>query len=326
MPIPQIILQPAGQVGAHYEATILNPVRLSRIAHHLPKKVLEQLSEIYPNDEFPVWGATPGSTGANLTKWNRIQAGDFVLFARAKIYISFATVTYKIRNANAARVLWGEDEHGSTWEYLFFLRDLQDIRIPYRELNRAAGYNKGYMLPGLNVLDAERSKRVAESLKLDRSHGPVELKRLEADLDLIGDLDRQEERRQRAEQRILRKYIFKGADHGKCAICGTEFPIGLLVAAHVKRRCECTDEEKRDIIGNIVPMCRFGCDELFERMYITVEKGGNIVPGSGRPMTTAVGEYMAGLVGLVCRQWNENRAPYFMWHRTKASAILTTPT
>lgn len=46
----------------------------------------------------------------------------------------------------------------------------------------------------------------------------------------------------------------------------------LLVAAHIKPRAKCSNQERRDW-ANIVPMCLLGCDALFERGRVAVVKG-----------------------------------------------------
>ena len=46
----------------------------------------------------------------------------------------------------------------------------------------------------------------------------------------------------------------------------------MVWCSHIKKRRHCTNEEQ--VNRNVVmPMCKFGCDELFERGYIYVEEG-----------------------------------------------------
>lgn len=76
----------------------------------------------------------------------------------------------------------------------------------------------------------------------------------------------------REEQKILRRYLLSGREQGPCFICGEEFPVKLLVAAHIKPRKKCSNLEKGNLC-NVVPMCLAGCDALFERGYIVVVRG-----------------------------------------------------
>ena len=70
----------------------------------------------------------------------------------------------------------------------------------------------------------------------------------------------------------LRKQLFQYKTTSKCAICNQDFNIGFLVCAHIKKRSKCTEDEMRNI-NNVVRMCKFGCDELFERGYVAVVDG-----------------------------------------------------
>lgn len=51
-----------------------------------------------------------------------------------------------------------------------------------------------------------------------------------------------------------------------------------------------------DVKANIVPMCKLGCDDLFERGYIAVLNGiVKVVPG--HYLTTPVAEYLKIIAG-----------------------------
>ena len=120
----------------------------------------------------------------------------------------------------------------------------------------------------------------------------------------------------RKEQALVRARVLGGAAIVPCGICENHYPIELLVAAHIKPRAECTSSEKRDIEGNVVPMCRFGCDELFERGIIWIE--GKHIRRSKVRFTNTVESYLGRIVGEQCPSWNAKRAKYFRWHASQA--------
>ena len=102
-----------------------------------------------------------------------------------------------------------------------------------------------------------------------------------------------------------------------CGICGRLFPMDLLVAAHIKRRSECSHEEKLDYRHNVMPMCKFGCDDLFERGYVTVEEG--VVRTLPRALASdTVREHVSQLDGRACLYWNTHSVVYFKWQRGHA--------
>jgi hypothetical protein len=130
--------------------------------------------------------------------------------------------------------------------------------------------------------------------------------------DVRRDLDAKREILTRKEQSILRRRFFRGKDIGTCGICARAFPVSLLVAGHIKRRALCTKKEKRDF-SNIMPVCKLGCDDLFERGYVTVQEG-RIVANMRLIRTNAVDRYVRSLVGRKCAYWSRASAPYFETH------------
>jgi len=145
-----------------------------------------------------------------------------------------------------------------------------------------------------------------------------EYESVQRELDALGDLDQRREGPVRREQSLLRRFLFGMSSEGHCCICGQMFPIQLLVAAHIKRRSECSRGEKRDYVNNTVAMCRFGCDELFERGYIVVDERGLIQRNTGTNVTAVVDEYLKKVADRPCNGWSIGRAAYFRWHSSHA--------
>jgi hypothetical protein len=116
----------------------------------------------------------------------------------------------------------------------------------------------------------------------------------------------------RTEQDILKKHLFGKKTISQCACCNKEFPITYLVSAHIKRRSNCTQTEKRDL--NIVfPMCKFGCDELFENGYIVV-KEGKFQSMNKTPTTKDIELFIEQIHGNTCSYFNSDTERYFNWH------------
>jgi hypothetical protein len=134
-------------------------------------------------------------------------------------------------------------------------------------------------------------------------------------LSRLGELDATRTAAVRLEQSILRSHLFGGKETGICALCGESFPISLLVAAHIKRRADSDDMEKRDR-DIVMPVCTFGCDELFERGYIVVING-RVADGPLIPQTDVVKRRVSFLRGKICSHWNERTAKYFASRRSE---------
>ena len=87
------------------------------------------------------------------------------------------------------------------------------------------------------------------------------------------------------------------------------------MAAHIKCRSNCSDVEKRDMT-NVMPMCKMGCDDLFEKGYVSVSDN-RIKRNSEKLTTSPVAAYIRALVGLQCKYWNKGNAQYFAWRQAQ---------
>ncbi len=132
-----------------------------------------------------------------------------------------------------------------------------------------------------------------------------------------GELDVRAQVKVRTEQRKLRRLLANERTIAPCALCGDEFPVDFLVAAHVKKRAACTDDERRNLRDIAMLACSFGCDILYEAGWVTVDETGCI-------RTVELGKLPAGslklrmqhLAGRRCGAHREASEPYFAWHRT----------
>ncbi len=121
----------------------------------------------------------------------------------------------------------------------------------------------------------------------------------------------------RREQDRLRDALAAGRRIAPCALCGDDYPIQFLIAAHVKRRATCTEAERRDLENVAMLACVFGCDALYERGWISVDSVGNICTADDiESLPSAVVDRIKLFQGRRCSSHNEGSEPYFAWHRT----------
>jgi hypothetical protein len=131
-----------------------------------------------------------------------------------------------------------------------------------------------------------------------------------------GALDRQYTALGRTEQSYLRHLLFGTGKQGKCSLCNRSLPVGLLVAAHVKRRSECTRRERLDAENIVVPMCVLGCDALYERGLIAVDQDGFIRSSIAKSCPT-LNVVLRRLKNRKCSSWGKARSEYFQWHLSR---------
>lgn len=315
-----VVTQPCASAASkqHFKDTIETPVVIQQHAAKLDPAVLRELLVLFPDGLVPMWGVTPGRRNVNVGKYARAQKGDAVVFAADNEFFAAGAIAFKLRNPGLARVLWGETEDGQTWEYMYALDDIRPVGVPYRTFGEAVGYLEGWVPQGFNVLDDDRSRRAMAAFGLHSDRQPAAVQPdefAEAVRRFDGEVDAAAVAQRRLEQDFIRSALMP-TSVGRCHLCGESFPREFLVAAHIKKRAVCSFEEKTDIPSIAMAACAFGCDDLFERGYLTVDADG-VVRGApdGLPEGTVARARVRELEGRRFGGEMGPRASYFQWHR-----------
>ena len=116
----------------------------------------------------------------------------------------------------------------------------------------------------------------------------------------------------RAEQRFLRDQQLRRWG-SSCSLCGRPFPEELIVAAHIKPRWACSENERMDTRNVSMLACLFGCDALFELGYVVIGDQGMIE--RGRRDSAQVEDRLRDIVGLRSPAYDDESHQYFAWHR-----------
>ena len=181
---------------------------------------------------------------------------------------TFIRTYYKLKthNKKLAEFLWDYNSNGETWENIYFLDEVRKHNIPYLDFNNAVGYKENYIIQGFGVLDEIKSEKVFEKFGLESSTYIESIdENTYSEIALtITKTEQEFTSKRRLEQGYLRKKLFKSRTSSICSCCGKKYPISMLWCSHIKKRSKCNDNEKRDY-NVVIPMCRFGCDELFEK-------------------------------------------------------------
>ena len=314
--MPLVILQPCGNQGAreHFRDTIENDVMIDEVSDLLSPDELAALQEIYPDGKMKVWGVTPGAKGQNAKKWERMNEGDVTLLSQSGGIFASAVTTYKTHNKELAVNLWKYDDNGQTWEYVYFLDEVKEQAIPYKTLNRAVGYKDTNVIQGFTVLSEEKSEVLLSAFDLEsEAYFPsMDIEEVYDEIQGEESLDTDAKGTGRKEQRKLQEIHVKKKKPRICAICGSELPANLLVAAHIKKRSKCSLDEKKDLPNVATAMCVLGCDALFEKGYIGVKEGR--VVSIKTPSTDNAQAHISMLLGTDCKDWKEGNEKYYDWH------------
>ena len=313
----KIILQPCSDNLAfqHFQETVKLGVDLSVIKPFLPLDFFAELEQVYSSGKCYVWGVEP-KDGLNAKKWQRIERGDIALFGKNKRVFAFGTVTAKTENIPLALNLWGDNGQGGTWEHIYFLDEIIFREIPNIELNKLLGYQLNSNIQGFNVLSKEKSQKAMNFLELGSDIYLEEVSEEEYNkaVDKLTKLEKTDKKYQairRLEQDHLKQSLFGKNTTGRCGICNRLYPISILVVAHIKKRSRCSEEERKNI-NVVMPLCKMGCDELFERGYIAVENG-IITDMNKKPISETMIYYISGINGNTCSYYKYSKA-FFEWH------------
>lgn len=66
-----------------------------------------------------------------------------------------------------------------------------------------------------------------------------------------------------------------------------------------------------------MPMCKFRCDDLFEKGYISVINGE--IKVNKKTVTDPLEIYLDSIKGLNCKYWSDATKIYFEWHNNHHS-------
>jgi hypothetical protein len=160
-----IVVQPTGNLG-HYEHTAECGLSRNVIDRFLQPSDREVLDRACGKNRMALWGFPLWKNGAGRTHWMKINPGDVGLFARANHFISCAEIVHKVQNDALAQQLWGKNEDGETWEYVYFLRVPTSIQISYDSFRKAASFTDGWVPSQTTVLTEVASIAVMNLVRL----------------------------------------------------------------------------------------------------------------------------------------------------------------
>lgn len=114
----------------------------------------------------------------------------------------------------------------------------------------------------------------------------------------------------RKEQAALRGILFKSELEATCAICLRAFPTEIMVAGHIKPRSKCSTKERLD--PNVVmPVCKVGCDDFFEKGYIIVDQSGVVQSNEEKFYSKELQGIVNSLAGNICPYFKAETESYF---------------
>ena len=272
--------------------------------------------------------------GSNHFGRRPVQKGDtiWVLYSpsRGKLHAIGALQVAPVMRRGEAVKRFGRDLFDREW----FVRPLDGKAVPVREVDvtvaarqltfegakRGAGRLRfgagapalGHQLRAMRLLTPRSAAQLAKFYRRGEPVDDAARKVFRAAAAQLSAGDIKREVLVRKEQAALRKILFRDETHATCALCQDEFPVGLLVAAHLKRRAECTREEREDP-ANIAPMCALGCDALYERGVVRVING-KLTRMPGQQVSGRLAKLLRTLDGRDLGPLWRRAKQYLRWH------------
>ncbi len=150
----QIAIMPVGNKGyKDFRDTLYNDLPNLDDIKCLNKSDREVLLKIFPSKIFHIWGLRPGPK--NIMNWDKIRINDKVLFTRDGKCIGNANVAYKISDKDLANEIWGSID-GTSWDYMIFFNNLDNLTISYEELNNTLIYKNNNSFQNFKILNKEK--------------------------------------------------------------------------------------------------------------------------------------------------------------------------
>lgn len=127
----------------------------------------------------------------------------------------------------------------------------------------------------------------------------------------------------RREQAALRAIVFGTLSSCRCAMCHRIFPVEVMVAAHIKPRYKCNNIERKNS-KIVMPLCKIGCDDLYEKGYITVDSEGKIRLNAVKELSPDLRNAIQPLSGKICLAFDSHTAPFFAYRHDMVSVTGST--
>lgn len=141
----QIFVFTAGDKNArvHLKDSILQPVPFEWMQETVGTEQANYFQSLLPGEPgFHAWGAVPGPR--NKSTWDAMQVGDLVLTVYDNQYHFLSSVIGKFNDKALACRIWGTDEDGGTWEYMYLLSKPQRLSVHVLSEPVVNYLNKGY--------------------------------------------------------------------------------------------------------------------------------------------------------------------------------------
>ena len=282
-----------------------------------------------------LWAPEEDKSGHKQPSWETlllVRKDDIVFhFAKKKLRgISVAEsqsriAEIRIRDKGQWKEL-GREIEVSPQDFDFTI-DLEDIPMALRvgaekgvdtPFDKRGKVKQGY----LYGVSSDVAAFILKKLELVTESGPESIEKQISELmgDFSGGTDRGSSGTTRREEAALRQRLLRQRLRAPCGICGRTLSEGLLWAAHIKPRKDCSERERLDI--NVAMLaCVLGCDALFGKGIIYADEAGIVRVNGSQVMEEDLAAFVERLGGKTAGAFSERSKTYFEWHRKNVAEV-----
>ncbi|OGH04560.1 MAG: hypothetical protein A2W22_04820 [Candidatus Levybacteria bacterium RBG_16_35_11] len=138
----------------HFRDTIENGKSIQEIERFLSSEEKNRAKKSAKDGVVRYWGSIPGES--NRRNFQRLAEGDEILCYRSGKYIALAIISFTTTNRNLAKYSWGETDLGTTWELIYFFRDVYFFQIDSALINQEFEFKDGPVM-GFNAISSGKS-------------------------------------------------------------------------------------------------------------------------------------------------------------------------
>lgn len=267
-----------------FEKSIVKGIELSEIKSYVEPDLFDTIRSEY--DRAKCWAFTKGK----YSLWNKMNPGDIILFIKydkqrlSWVIFSKSFVSAKDDNEKLARQIWGVDKKGQIWNYMFYLKNIEDVHfeISAPEL----GYDSNFKFSGsLRFEEGSHQYEVLHDLIDDDGIFPES-----ADVDRLYEGAKEKVEVNRYERNSVAREICLKKNGHVCVICGFDFGKiygdvceGYIHVHHITPVSQVGHEYVIDAENDLIPICP-NCHAAIHRYLrhnslFTVQDMINLVKG-----------------------------------------------
>lgn len=149
-----IFLAPRSNETAHenFLSTIEEGIDYVKIEHFLDE---EGKSKLKDQKKLYIWG----NKESLKSRWDRMLEDDYVFFYRKRELNYVGQLLYKTFNEELGKFLWPVVDD-KPWSCVFMLKNLKQINIPIKTINKLAGYSENFIVQGFQQLNEKGQSNI----------------------------------------------------------------------------------------------------------------------------------------------------------------------